>query len=73
MNLQQRKIQIIEAVNAADKKTIEKIEKVISSSTDFWDELNEEQKATIDKSLKQLDEGKRIPHATVKKRYQKWL
>ncbi len=74
MNLQQRKLQIIDhVVNSTDKKTIEKIEKVISASSDFWDELSDDQKEAIDKGLKQLDEGKGIPMSKVRKRISKWL
>jgi hypothetical protein len=33
--------------------------------TDFWDELSEKEQASIELSMKQLDEGKGIPHEDV--------
>lgn len=73
MNLQERKLQIINhVIQTADKTMIDKIEKVISSSDDFWDNISAEEKTGIEKGLKELDEGKRIPYAKVKKQLSKW-
>mgnify|MGYP000312502964 CR=1 FL=1 len=33
------------------------------NNKDFWDELSEERKENIDKALKEVQEGKTIPHA----------
>lgn len=35
------------------------------NSTDFWDELTPEQKEAIELGIKELDEGKGIPHHEV--------
>ncbi|MEP7168594.1 MAG: hypothetical protein ABI855_04435 [Bacteroidota bacterium] len=74
MNLIERKLLIIEAIIRINKNdVIKQIEKIISGETDFWDELTDEQKASIDRGLKQLKEGKRIPLAKVKKKLSKWV
>ena len=74
MNLQQRKLQIIDQlIRTENESTIDKIEKVISKSGDFWDELSSVEKTGIDVGIKELEEGKRIPHSKVKKKYAKWL
>jgi hypothetical protein len=74
MNLQERKLQIIDSViRTSDTKIIEKLEKIISAEIDFWDELTEEQQASIDRGIKELNEGKGIPWEKVKKKYKKWL
>ncbi|NOX46107.1 MAG: hypothetical protein GXO89_03920 [Chlorobi bacterium] len=36
--------------------------------TDWWDELSQSQKESVDRGLMQLDKGERIPHEDVKKR-----
>lgn len=74
MTLQEKKLMIIERIiHSSDKSMLKEIEKVIASSGDFWDELSEEQIASIDRGIKQLNAGKGIPHSKVKKKYAKWL
>ncbi len=36
-----------------------------NNETDFWDELTESQKASIELSIKQLENGEGIPHEDV--------
>ncbi len=38
------------------------------NNKDFWDELSEERKQNIEKAMKEVEEGKTIPHAEVQKR-----
>ncbi|MDZ7848914.1 MAG: hypothetical protein U5L96_20525 [Owenweeksia sp.] len=40
---------------------------------DWWDELSEAEKASIEKGIKDADEGKVIPHSEARKAYEKWL
>jgi hypothetical protein len=73
MNLQERKLQIIHhVIQTADKKMIDKIEMVISSTDDFWNDISAEEKNGIEKGLKELDEGKGISLSKVKKKLSKW-
>jgi predicted transcriptional regulator len=41
--------------------------------TDWWDNVEEAAKASIERGLKQAEEGNVKPHATVMKKYKKWL
>jgi predicted transcriptional regulator len=43
------------------------------SSTDFWDELPEEVKQSIQIGLAQAERGEVIPHEEVMKKHEKWL
>ena len=40
---------------------------------DWWDELPQEVKASVDRALKVAKEGKEIPHEEVVKKYRKWF
>ena len=74
MTLQQRKLHIIDQlIRTESEEIIHNIEKVIIRSGDFWDELSDKTKQSIDRGIEQLDSGKRIPHSKVKKKYSKWL
>lgn len=58
--------------NLTDLETINylKIIKDESSKGEvWWDDLTNEQKAGIERGLKDLDDGRIIPHETVKNRY----
>jgi predicted transcriptional regulator len=44
-----------------------------SSETDFWDQLPEFQKQSIERGLQQAADGETIPHEKVMKKYEKWL
>ncbi len=37
------------------------------NNIDFWDELSKERQKNIDQALKEVQEGKTIPHAVVRK------
>lgn len=72
-NLQQRKLSIIEQLaRTSNKKVIEKVE-VILKEDDFWNELPEEAKESINRGLDDLKKGKKKPHHEVMKKYKKWL
>ena len=45
----------------------------LNNKTDWWDELSESQKTSINLGIKQLDEGKTVPHAQVRERVDKIL
>jgi hypothetical protein len=66
-NLQQRKLSIIEQLaRTSNKKVIEKVE-VILKEDDFWNELPEEAKASINRGLNDLKNSRKKPHHTVMK------
>jgi len=74
MNIQAEKISLIqrliqvedEALLLAIKNLLEfGLERQGTPSTDFWDELTEKQKAQVQASIHQLDDGEGIPHDKV--------
>ncbi len=49
---------------------LKKIEKELKAEKeDWWDELTPTQKRSIKKGLKQIDEGKTVTHAEIKKTF----
>jgi hypothetical protein len=66
---QQRKLSIIEQLaRTSNKKVIEKVE-VILKEDDFWNDLPEEAKQSINRGLNDLKKGKRKPHHEVMKSF----
>lgn len=43
-----------------------------SNSKDWWDDLSENEKASIEEGIAQSERGEGIPHAEVMKRFDKW-
>ena len=67
------KLELIEwLMKLEDDETINYLKVVKDSSTsdhDWWDDLTDEQKQGIERGLKDIDEGRTIPHDEVKRRY----
>ena len=40
---------------------------------DWWDKISDGERAAVEEGLKQIEEGKTIPHEEVMKKYRKWL
>lgn len=58
--------------NLEDKETIEYLKIVKDSKSndnDWWDDLTDDQKAGIERGLKDIDNGRTLSHDEVKKRY----
>lgn len=74
-NLQQKKIELIQWLSTlTDASVIEKLLKLRKEEqNDWWDEISEAEKASIDKGLKDAEEGKLKPHSEARKAYEKWL
>lgn len=49
-------------------KTLDFVELTKSKSVDWWDELSEENKASVERGIKQADEGKLISNEDARKR-----
>ncbi len=61
-------------LNTNNKSIINYIKAIFETqSTDWWEELPDEVKASIEKGLKQSEKGETIPHTQVMKKYSKWL
>lgn len=76
MNLDSEKLKIIGWIaNITDESMIAKIKllKDHPNETDWWDEISEAEKASIERGLEDLKAGRVIDHSEVKKLYEKWL
>lgn len=62
-------------IDTADEKTLKMIHAMleVEQESDWWDELSEGAKASIEKGLKDADAGRVTPHEVVMKKYRKWL
>jgi hypothetical protein len=67
------KLELIEwLTKLEDDETLEYLKVVKdskSSKSDWWDDLSEPVKASIERGLKDIEEGRTTPHEEVKKRY----
>jgi hypothetical protein len=62
-------------VDHADKKSLLIVERILEKDhdEDWWDKLPEEVQLSVKKAIKDIDEGKGIPHEEVKKMYPQWF
>jgi len=76
MNHEIEKQKIIEWIKGLnDPSLIEKLRLIKENKlpTDWWDEISEEEKLSIERGLEDIRSGRIIPHDQVKKYYEKWL
>jgi hypothetical protein len=76
MNIQSEKLKLIEwLVALQDKAIIEKIKflRENPNAADWWDTISEAEKESIDRGLKDIENGKTTPHSEIRKKYEKWL
>ena len=59
----------------ADEKTIRMVYAMleIEAESDWWDELPQDAKDSIERGLKDIENGDVSPHEEVRKKYKKWL
>lgn len=74
MNIQAQKIELAKTLLDVKSEAIIKHIKAILNSyrTDLWDELSDEQKASVKRAKSQLEKGEGVSHKDVMKRYKKW-
>jgi len=77
MNIHIEKLGLIEWINGLnDLAIIEKLKKIQAEnalSSDWWDKLTIHEKESIERGMKDIEEGRVIPHETVRKKYEKYL
>ena len=74
MNLETRKLNIIRWVShLEDESIIERIEKLRSYGGDWWEMIDENEKANIKKGIIQADNGEVKTSEEVMSKYRKWL
>jgi hypothetical protein len=77
MNIQTEKLGLIEWISKLnDISIIEKLKSIQEDylkSKDWWDTLNKEELESIERGLKDLEDGKTHSHETARKVYEKYL
>jgi predicted transcriptional regulator len=77
MNLQSEKEILLDWIsNLEDESIIEKLKMIrenLLNFKDWWDELSDEQKRSIEQGLKDAEEGRVVPYEQVKEEVKKWL
>jgi len=77
MNIQTEKLELIEWITKLnDSSVIAKIRELklsYTQSKDWWDSLKKEELESIERGLKDLEEGRTHSHETVRSIYEKYL
>ena len=76
MNIQNAKIDLIQWLTTIEDKFI--IQKIVEikraqSKNDWWNEMSEDEKNSIEKGLSDSKAGKVSSHSEARKIYEKWL
>lgn len=74
MNIQAQKIELAKQLFEIKSEIILKQIKALlkAHKTDLWDELSDEQKASVKRAKTQLANGEGVSHKEVMKKYKKW-
>ena len=74
-NIQNAKIELIQWLTTLDDKSI--IQKIMDlrkkESVDWWNEVTEDEKKSIEKGLAEAEKGDLLPNSEAEKIYGKWL
>ncbi len=62
-------------IDSADEKSLKMVRAMLDAEEeyDWWDDLSDAAKFSIEQGLKDAQEGKLTPHKEVMKKYIKWL
>ena len=74
-NIETKKLALIQWLTSLnDVSMIDKIlELKNKESKDWWNEISDEEKESIEKGLSDAESGKLKPHSEIRKKYEKWL
>ena len=75
VSIENKKIELIQWLSTLeDQSLIDKLLKLRDAeNTDWWQELSAKEKASIEKGIKEAEEGKLKPHSEVRDMYENWL
>ena len=77
MNIQAEKLSLIEWILKLQNKSViaklKRIQEEHIGSEDWWNELSKEEKESIERGLKDIEEGRIHSHESVRKVYGKYL
>ena len=75
IDLENKKIELIQWLSTLDNEII--IDKLMklreSEEADWWNEISEGEKESIEKGIEDADSGNLKPQSEVRKLYEKWL
>jgi hypothetical protein len=62
-------------IDTADVKVVKMMHAMleVDADNDWWDEMPDNIKVSVEKALIESENGKVTPHAEIQKRYQKWI
>ena len=74
-NIESKKLALIQWLTSLnDVSMIDKILELKNKETkDWWNEISDEEKESIEKGLSDAESGKLKPHSEIRKKYEKWL
>lgn len=74
IEIQNKKIELIQWLSTLeDNSILEKIMKLRErEKSDWWNQISEAEKESIEKGIKDADSGKLNPHSKAQKLYGKW-
>ena len=69
------KKQVKKYLDTADEKTVKMVFAMleVDAQKDWWDEVGDEAKASIERGLKDVEAGRVVSHKSAMKKYNKWL
>jgi len=71
--LKEIKYQLIEWITSiSDSGLIDKLMK-IAEKTDWWDEISEAERNSIERGLKDIEKNRVFDHSEVRKKYEKYI
>ena len=75
INIETKKLALIQWLTSLnDVSMIDKIMELKQEETkDWWNEISDEEKESIEKGLSDAESGKLKPHSEIRKKYEKWL
>jgi len=67
--------EVKEYINHADDRMVRAIHAMLEADQagDWWDQISAGHKASIERGLKDMEQGNTIPHEEMVKFYSKWL
>ena len=75
MNIQNVKLELIQWLATLNDQSI--IQKIIelreSELADWWSEISDDEKTSIEKGISDAEKGRLSPHSKARKIYEKWL
>ena len=69
------KKQVKKYLDTADEKIVKMVYAMleVDAQKDWWDEVSDEAKASIERGLKDVEAGRVVSHKSAMKKYNKWL